>query len=195
MAQFEPAYQRTSVYEGGYANVPADQGGETYRGIARNFHPSWPGWVVVDAHKSAIGRPLRRGEFIQDSYLDQLVRSFYYVTFWKRNLLDLVRDQPLAELIYDFLVMTGRAALVLQKTLNDFFSAGLAEDSQIGPKTVAAINRVPARQLYDHYRRARAAYHRARADRVPSQVEFLAGWLARVEKFATYPGGDTSATR
>ncbi|MDR1034997.1 MAG: hypothetical protein LBT40_00015 [Deltaproteobacteria bacterium] len=32
--------------EGGWANNPADSGGETFRGIARNFHKSWPGWAI-----------------------------------------------------------------------------------------------------------------------------------------------------
>ena len=37
MANFEEAYKKTSDFEGGYVNDEDDAGGETYRGIARNF--------------------------------------------------------------------------------------------------------------------------------------------------------------
>ena len=37
MAEFETAYYLTNKIEGGYANDQDDKGGETYRGIARNF--------------------------------------------------------------------------------------------------------------------------------------------------------------
>ncbi len=35
-------------HEGGYANHPADKGGETYRGISRKANPNWEGWKYID---------------------------------------------------------------------------------------------------------------------------------------------------
>ena len=57
MAQFEPAFEKTMKFEGGYANNPADRGGETYRGIARKIWPGWNGWPLVDAAKQKAGFP------------------------------------------------------------------------------------------------------------------------------------------
>jgi len=37
---FEDAYERTAQIEGFYVNNPNDNGGETYCGIARKFHPN-----------------------------------------------------------------------------------------------------------------------------------------------------------
>ena len=51
MADFSKAWGRSSVHEGGYAHLAGDAGGETYRGIARNFHPEWPGWKFIDRVK------------------------------------------------------------------------------------------------------------------------------------------------
>ena len=52
MADFEIAYGETEIREGGYVNDPADRGGETHRGVARKFHPKWPGWKIVDKYKA-----------------------------------------------------------------------------------------------------------------------------------------------
>jgi hypothetical protein len=37
--------------EGGFKliDIAADRGGQTYAGIARNFHPNWPGWHCIDS--------------------------------------------------------------------------------------------------------------------------------------------------
>jgi lysozyme family protein len=43
---FEDTMKHVEEMEGGWANNPADSGGETFRGIARNFHKSWPGWAI-----------------------------------------------------------------------------------------------------------------------------------------------------
>ena len=48
MAIFEPAFKLLILHEGGYANNKNDIGGETYRGIARNYWPKWVGWKLID---------------------------------------------------------------------------------------------------------------------------------------------------
>ncbi|MFM7564688.1 MAG: glycosyl hydrolase 108 family protein, partial [Planctomycetota bacterium] len=39
MADFAIAFDETMINEGGYVDDPDDRGGETYRGVARRFHP------------------------------------------------------------------------------------------------------------------------------------------------------------
>ena len=51
MADFLQAFESMIRNEGGYKlhSVEGDRGGMTYAGIARNFHPNWPGWAAIDA--------------------------------------------------------------------------------------------------------------------------------------------------
>ena len=55
MAKFSEAEKITCKNEGGYANNPSDNGGETYAGIARKFWPNWSGWAKIDAIKKQYG--------------------------------------------------------------------------------------------------------------------------------------------
>ncbi|MDD4754837.1 MAG: glycosyl hydrolase 108 family protein [Prolixibacteraceae bacterium] len=57
MAQFKPALQKILAHEGDYVNAPADPGGETYKGIARNIHSKWNGWLCIDVHKTQLPFP------------------------------------------------------------------------------------------------------------------------------------------
>jgi hypothetical protein len=50
-SNYKEAYKATCKFEGGYANDKNDTGGETYKGIARNYWPKWAGWKTVDASK------------------------------------------------------------------------------------------------------------------------------------------------
>ncbi|MBC7912857.1 MAG: hypothetical protein H7Y07_01930, partial [Pyrinomonadaceae bacterium] len=58
MANFDLAYKITMHNEGGYANDPQDNGGETWKGVARNFCPKWAGWVIVDRIKASYPKSL-----------------------------------------------------------------------------------------------------------------------------------------
>ena len=57
MTSFETAYRKTAQIEGGYANNPADNGGETWRSIARKMHSDWERWKVVDQLRHQPGFP------------------------------------------------------------------------------------------------------------------------------------------
>ncbi len=48
---FQKALAHTLEFEGGYANDPADSGGETFRGISRRNWPQWEGWPLIDQAK------------------------------------------------------------------------------------------------------------------------------------------------
>ncbi len=48
---FAEALKHTLEFEGGYANDPADRGGETFRGISRKNWPRWSGWDLIDQVK------------------------------------------------------------------------------------------------------------------------------------------------
>ena len=118
---FDKAYEITRKHEGGYVNDPDDMGGETYKGISRRYHPSWPGWSIIDAQKRNPDFPSRLNE---SSGLQDMVRKFFKATFW-----DIFWGDDVSELepyiayeLFDTAVNMGlsRAVGFLQLSLNVF---------------------------------------------------------------------------
>lgn len=89
MADFEQAFERALLAEGGYKlhKVAGDTGGLTYAGIARNPNPDWPGWAYID-----------RGE----TPPSQLVRDYYREGWWEPIRGDDIADQRVAYTLYSF---------------------------------------------------------------------------------------------
>lgn len=65
--------------EGLYSNDPTDKGGETVYGIARNMHPRWGGWMIVDSLKKQKGFP---HNLLSSDDLIILKNEFYKTTFF-----------------------------------------------------------------------------------------------------------------
>lgn len=102
MAKYLPAQKKTGGNEGGFANVPGDNGGVTYCGITyKNYH-DWPYWPQVFAAK------LKNGDILPE--LAQPVLDFYKKEFWDKVHGDEIQDQEIAEQLYDMAVNAGIAA-------------------------------------------------------------------------------------
>lgn len=131
MADFNIAYKKTGGWEGGWNIVKGDRGGETYKGIARNFFPKWEGWKIVDAKK-----PLRHNQIIKDETLDKMVHDFYKKTFWDVVGGDQIEDQSIANTLYDFGVNTGQPRSIknIQKVL------GLKQTGKITQELIKRAN-------------------------------------------------------
>lgn len=174
MADFAAAYAKTMRHEGGYANNPADRGGETYKGIARKHWPGWSGWKLVDAYKAEKGFPKNMA---YDDDLQGAVETFYRNAFWS-NWMQSMPSQSLAEWYFDKSVNMGtiQATKLLQRAV------GAADDGKYGPKTHAAVLKAlkddEAGTVEECREQARAFYQHL-ADANPSQRQFLRGWLAR----------------
>src|SRR5579872_5238571 len=119
MADFEVSYKLTLQIEQGYANDPADTGGETYAGISRKNNPNWIGWKTIDQYKAAHSGDLDAA-LKANSYLQQSIKQFYLTNYWNVNRLSEVADQRIANELYDIGVNmgTGIAAEFLQRALN-----------------------------------------------------------------------------
>jgi lysozyme family protein len=105
MADFSKYYPKLLVYEGGYASPEYaasmnDKGGETYLGIARNYNPKWPGWVIIDEIKKK--RTIKYNEKIEDPTLYKLAEILTEEKYWDKMLLDGVFNQSVAEMIADY---------------------------------------------------------------------------------------------
>jgi lysozyme family protein len=124
MANFIIAYNKTAKNEGGYSNDPADRGGETWKGIAREMHPGWKGWVIVDKYRMY-------PDFIKrlhaDSELHKLELEFYKQSFWDKIRGDEIAAQEIADEVYDMAVNKGptMAILLLQRSMKYLPQNGL----------------------------------------------------------------------
>jgi len=151
---FTNAFATTMQHEQGYANNPKDRGGETYMGIARNKHPQWAGWPIIEACLRA-GRPLS-----MEPGLTDLVREFYCKEFWQPlrcHQIDPVSPE-VAEELFEASVNCGpgNGVKFLQRALNALNSrqglySDLAVDGAMGAKTLATtltcLRKRPARLL------------------------------------------------
>ena len=161
MADFRPAFERMIRDEGGFVlhNVPGDRGGQTYAGIARNMHPKWPGWTVIDSG----GTPAA-----------QLVHDFYRILFWDDIKGDQIVNQTVASDIFNFYVNTGRPAKVLAQVV-----VNMTPDGAFGPQTIAAINAAEPEKFVLAYALAKITRYRDIVQRDRTQIKFLMGWINR----------------
>lgn len=141
MANFEPAYKITRAHEGGYANLSIDNGGETWRGVARKANPTWPGWKIVDAIKAANPADLNAA-LAGHKELDALVLALFRNGYWDCLSLDALHCQQTANQLFDVSVNcgSGTAAKMSQKALNVFHQPALAVDGKVGRLTIGTAN-------------------------------------------------------
>lgn len=168
MAEFLPAFERMIVNEGGYVlhTVAGDRGGMTYAGIARNFHPGWQGWKVIDQGETPPA---------------ELVRQFYRSNFWAPLRLDDVEHQEVASNLFDFGVNAGlsTAAKLAQLVV------GVTPDGKVGAKTIAALNAIDPDLFVARYALSKIARYRDIVVKNRTQQKFLVGWLNRALKEAS----------
>jgi lysozyme family protein len=182
MADFLKAYTLTAKNEGGYAKDPDDTGGETYKGISRNNWKTWPGWKYIDQIKQrGKGATFINQEAAKISNLQVLVQEFYKQNFWYSNNLQLIADQQLANNVYDFGVNagTGAAAIRLQRAANAVCGS-LVVDGQIGNKTIAQVNKLNAKDVYDAFNGQRKSFYDNIIAKNPSQAKFKNSWYSRI---------------
>ena len=189
MADFYQAYQITMKIEGSYGNDPDDVGGETYKGIARNYHPDWSGWAIIDGYK---GSSTFEQDLASDEKLQQLVKEFYKVNFWNVYLLDTFSSQNIASEMFDTGVNmgTGRASRFLQQALNYLNRNGqlfpdLVDDGKIGNKTIKALNIIlnngEEKLLYKILNVLQADHYLEYMGKSPTQEKYTRGWFSRVD--------------
>lgn len=179
MKRFEDLYNGVIKHEGYYANVTGDKGGETYMGVARNLHPNWKGWPIIDAYKKVHGK-LARNTKIDNPDLEPLVKDFYYHTFYLTYAIDGIQNGSIQEIIFDWCVNSGSwGAKGVQKVLNRFFNENLVMDGILGKNSLKAINRYDPEVLFNAIHKARVKYYFTIAKKGENHL-FLRGWIKRI---------------
>jgi lysozyme family protein len=170
MADWNLAYARLSNNEGGYVNHPSDGGGETYRGVARKYHPDWEGWARIDSMKK---RGAKKAELDADPALWTMVKEFFRKRYWLS--FASIENQAIATILFDWAVLT-RPALAWD----------YAKAANKKAVNAAAINRLTpseAEKFFNRFKEIREAHHRRRVAEKTDQEVFLDGWLSRNDKF------------
>ena len=148
--------QRKNV---GYVNIPADRGGETKYGIARNSHPD------VNVRTLDLNGAM----------------EIYYDEYWLLGNCDKLKN-PIFLIHFDGCVNhgIGRSNKFLQQAV------GVNADGQIGPMTIGAIEKADPREVINNISQIRTNFYNSIVQRNPSQKIFLAGWLRRISEVTAF---------
>lgn len=200
MANFGLFFNNLIASEGGYN--PDDVGLPGMYGIRLDSWQTYGRDLNADHVINAADIPLIT---LQDAY------AFYKQFYWDKLYLDDVRDQNLSEIMFDHGVNAGtsRAAKMIQYILNTQFGKHVAIDGGIDnsrndSETIAAINSVNSRDLFNAFKNMRTWYYtylgNGNISSIPSAVQtffrnqlrispsnnysqYLEGWLDRVGGF------------
>ena len=188
MADFDCALRALLITEGEYSNDSIDVGGETCCGIARKYHPYWPGWEFIDARRSDSSFPACLN---QEERLNVKIRAFYKHQYWESFWGDDMISQALAERMLDIAVNMGtmRAVGYLQRALNvlnrnEVFYADILVDGIYGPATNATLSvymyKADLEYLLKTILILQGMHYLDYMRRSPIQEKFARGWLNRL---------------
>lgn len=185
MANFLTAYKTVRANEGGYRNVSWDAGGETYKGIARKFWPSWAGWQIVDEWKKT--HTMKTGDVIPNPALDKSVQDFFQLNFWDKNKLGGLTNQSLATLCLDMVINHGKGPKLINEACATI--RPVTTSSTVTADAVAIMNQYPEK-TYQLIAAKRVAYVESLKDTLGPDY---AGVLARAKSFLTRYSGEIAA--
>jgi len=175
--------------EGKYSNLSGDTGGETYRGISRNYNKSWEGWKIIDEKKNKDDFPYNLDSDIK---LNNLIQKFYKENYWLKFSGNLIPSQLIANELLDTSVNIGI------KTSNEFFQKSLnilnrnqklykdlIVDGLIGRKTIKSLIIILSNKeeelLYKILNIYQGQYYLNITDYNKIYEKFIRGWLSRVK--------------
>lgn len=171
MAKFIAAFNLTAQLENGWT---VDNGGETYAGIAFKNWKEDP--IAMQIYKIVKPLNLKKEEVVKNNpTLNTLIAAFFKKNYWDKIKGDLIQNQLLANLVYDFYVNSNSAIIIINRAV------GGREVDYINETTLKNFNERPA-FCYDAIRRARKNLYDKLAKK-PGLKKYHAGWLARLSKF------------
>jgi len=171
MADFKQAFKITILgNEGGYNPGIGEK--ETYMGIDRGANPTWSGWPVIDTVKTnnpGLSTSKINLLLSQNISLQSNIEKFYKVNYWDNVNLDNVKDQQLANNLFDCAVNQGEgtARRFMQISCNYVIASlkvaikPLILDGKIGKLTLAVFNNLPPAKLNAEINAEREASYRS----------------------------------
>lgn len=190
MADFKKALK--FIFELEYGNSPkkalhsvsGDNGGLTYKGIARNYHQDWSGWVIIDTQlekaKGTFNERLRMtSELVENNLqLQSMVESFYRKNFWNPIKGDDLFYQATAQEIFQMAIVGGvGTAIKLAQTV-----AKVVVDGKFGNQSLTAINAINPSFFCEQFTNLEKQRIKKIVTNNPSQKKFEEGWNNRADK-------------
>jgi lysozyme family protein len=160
----------TLHWEGGYTDNPADHGGATNEGITQ---------ATYDRYRTSCDEALQSVERIDDSEVFEIYSEMYWTPGHCGDL-----SNRLASCHFDWCVNHGVTGAI--KTLQA--ALGVTADGVFGPESQAAAQNAAADETIEAYLTLRRTRYHQIANADPTQMQFLAGWLSRVNDLESYLG-------
>lgn len=167
MADFEKALKLVLKWEGGYVNHPNDPGGHTNLGIT---------YYTFERYASVIGVAPSISNLKQLS--KENAAKIYKIGFWDKIKGDQIKDQQVANLIFDSYVNMGNMAVrIVQRQLK------LLSDGKFGERTLSAVNFDDPKSLFNRIKYSRASFYAGLISNKPKLQVFERGWNNRIDSF------------
>lgn len=182
MSSFDLAIPVILQHEGGWVNDPADLGAETNWGISTLMIKRLQADRKLASQQMEDMLGIPHNTLYQNNYLKPMPQAkaveIYKAEFWKSVYND-ISNQTVATKIFDFAVNAGHpnSHKRAQMAANDL-GQQLTVDSQLGPKSIAAINacgpgfvQAFKKQMENHYEE--------RIQARPQNAKFRNNWFKR----------------
>lgn len=101
----------------------------------------------------------------------QIFKKYY----WDRWKGDEIKSQDLANILIDWLWLSGTPGIKIPQRL-----LGVSADGIVGPKTIFALNNMPVPEFFYEIKEARLQFIEDIIRMNPSQSVFRAGWINRL---------------
>ena len=184
MAQIEKLIPHILLWENGIKTLPGETLRQTYeraraKGVIKKKSdlggPTLAGVTLTTFNEWRGKRGGRKGESeLAKMYYDEWL-AILKSLFWDRCNADNIKSQSVANMFVDWVWHSGPGVI---RKVQDIFS--LVQDGIVGPKTLAALNTIPAQTVFNRIKAAREQYYRKTVANRPSQSVNLKGWLNRL---------------
>ena len=148
-------------------NDPIDRGGATNKGVTIatwrqvGYDKDGDGDIDVDDLRQLTIHDVR----------DRVLKPHY----WDRWRADEIRNQSVANILVDWVWGSGKWGIIIPQRL-----LGVKQDGEVGPVTLAAVNRQDSASFFFRVMDARKMFIAGIVARDPSQRKFQKGWLNRL---------------
>ncbi len=183
MAEFKKAQRIVASNEGGYQADPSDNGNYTSgKLIGTKYGISAP---VLASYLGRVPTVMEmRG--LTKSVAEDILKTRY----WLANNLDKIKNQSVANLIYDGVVNQGASTLrVIVSNASAAMKSRIAQHLVFTPSGIDKVNKLNQLKLFLEVKRGRTQLYK----KTKGADKYLDGWLSRMNKITF--SGDLSAFR
>lgn len=156
----------------GYSNDKDDSGGATMCGVTI---ATYTAYRKKNGYKSTTISDLKK---ITLNEWRDIIKTGY----WDKWKADKIENQSLANILVDWLWMSGNVAITTPQRI-----LGVKADGIVGAKTLAALNSADQQQLFNFIHQARINQIDEAIRVKPEKKKFRKGWLKRINSI-TYEG-------